>query len=119
MAESVRYVDLQNENLREQMRSAQKSFRQKIVVTSTFFLFLFSMTLLVNRVGISSNKQESDGLCGIEINKWFVLYTTAVACKLLLTIARYCCFKRERRENIPLFFVDIVGMNALMTGIFI
>jgi hypothetical protein len=47
------------------------------------------------------------------------VYTTAVACKLLLTIARYYCLKRDRRENLPLFFADMVGMNLFMTGVFI
>lgn len=103
------------------MRLTQKSFRQKIVITTSFLLFLFSMTLLINRVGINSNQNqlENDGLCGIEINKWFAIYTAAVACKLLLTIARYYFFKRNRKENLPLFFLDLIGMNVLMTGIFI
>lgn len=67
----------------------------------------------------TKNVWYDDGLCGINISNWYVIYTTSVACKLLLTFARYYYFKKNRKENIPLFFTDLIGMNLLMSGIFI
>ena len=90
---------------------------------SSFLIFLFSMTLLVNKVGIKKIEKDpfplDDGLCGIDINVWFVNYTTIVATKLLLTVGRYYLYKKHRQEHLILFFIDLVGMNILMTGIFI
>jgi hypothetical protein len=93
------------------------------VAISSFLIFLFSMTLLVNKVGIKKIDKDpfplDNGLCGIDINVWFVNYTTIVATKLLLTVSRYYLYKKHRQEHLVLFFIDIVGMNILMTGIFI
>ncbi|CDW79821.1 UNKNOWN [Stylonychia lemnae] len=122
IGESVLFGDLQNQNLQEQMRDIQKQFRHRIVAFSSFLLFLISMTLLVNKVGINSPKPDfsgDDSLCGIEINVWFVNYTTIVATKLLLTIGRYYTYKKHRQEHLGLFFIDLIAMNLLMTGIFI
>lgn len=47
------------------------------------------------------------------------MYTIAVGMKLLLTMAQYYYFKKDRQENISIYFADLVGMNVLMTVIFI
>ena len=62
---------------------------------------------------------EDDGFCGIEINMWFIAYTTIVAFKLLITVARYYFFKKNRKEHLGVFFADMIAMNVLMTGIFL
>lgn len=50
---------------------------------------------------------------------WFIGYTTIVAFKLLLTVARYYFFRRNRKEHLGVFFADLIGMNILLTGIFL
>lgn len=83
-------------------------------------MLLFPITLLVNKVGIvENNPLTEDNLCGINIGGWFIMYASIVASKLLITIARFYSYKRDRREILSLFFADIMIMNALMTGIFI
>eukprot|EP00347_Sterkiella_histriomuscorum_P000726 403374741 len=124
MGESVLFGDLQNQNNQERIHEMQKSLRQRIIAISTFLLFLFSVTLLVNKVGINyvdqlNSSTESDGLCGIEINMWFIGYTTIVAIKLLLTVGRYYFFRRDRKEHLAVFFTDLIVMNILMTAIFL
>ena len=122
MGDSVLFGDLQNLSNQERAREVQRRFRTKIVIMGSFLMFIFSVTLLANRVGINSKEMtlyKEDELCAIDISSWYVTYTTLVACKLLLTIARYYFFKKHRMEHLMLYFSDIIGMNLLMTGIFI
>ena len=86
-------------------------------------LLLLASTLLINKVGVITKSEAfseyDDGLCEIDLNGWYIEYTAAVVIKLLLTIGRYYLFKRNRKENIPLYLVDLVVMNTWMTVIFV
>ena len=78
--------------------------------------------MLVNKIGISKNSEfytESDHLCGINLKQWYLYYTILVGVKLLLTAAKYYFLKRNRKENISLFLVDLILMNVLFSVLFI
>lgn len=88
------------------------------VITSV----LLTVTLLVNRVGLVSKQQPAfvdNQLCAIDMGEWFAALTGVCAAKLLVLGLRYHYFKRDHQESIVAFFVDLVLMNALLTGIFV
>lgn len=118
MGESVLYRDLYNQNQQDRIRGTIKSFRAKIVAITACLVLTLAATLLVNDVGLTS-LTEDDGLCDIDIAGWFIAYTIAVGIKLIMTSSRYYSYKKNRIENIPLYLTDLIGMNLLMTAIFI
>lgn len=76
----------------------------------------------MNKVGVNQAtiiRYEDDGLCDIDIKSWYVTYTSIVGFKLLLTIGRYYQFKGSRKENLISYFIDLVGVNTIMTIVFL
>lgn len=97
MGESVRYGDLLNQAQQERVTSMQKSFKTKIGAIAVFGIALVVSTLLMYRVGMRGFPTEyGDSLCEIGLNRWYLEYTLAVGCKLLVTLGRYYMFKRNR-----------------------
>lgn len=119
MGESVRYGDLLNQAQIERIHSEQKSFKTKIFAISVSGIALMVLTLLVNHVGMRDDDINNDGNCQIGLNRWYMQYTLAVGLKLLVTCGRYYMFKKHRQEYIPLYLVDLIVMNSLMTLIFV
>ena len=87
-------------------------------VIAACLILVLAATLLVNDVGVQTEETD-DGLCGIDIAGWFIAYTIAVGLKLFMTSSRYYYFKKNRLENIPVYLTDLIGMNLLMTAIFV
>jgi heme O synthase-like polyprenyltransferase len=78
--------------------------------------------MLVNKIGFAKSSEffsESDNLCGINLKRWYLYYTILVGAKLLLTAGKYYCLKRDRKEHIALYLIDLVLMNVLFSGLFI
>jgi hypothetical protein len=107
-----------------------KSFQTKIVAYTVLCLFFTSVTLMVNRVGISRNPtgtihdynpyEEDEALCSpIGLNIWFIYLTGCGFMKLFITVLRYQHYKQMREESIPGYILDLLIVNALLTGVFI
>jgi hypothetical protein len=97
-------------------------------VIAVINVFLLSITLIVNKVGYrgkavledGSLQEEDEALCApIGLNNWYILLTSTVLFKLLVMIARYHLFKKQRQENIYAFMVDLVITNIALTGVFV
>lgn len=89
---------------------------------SLFMMLLVPATLLVNKIGIpldSDVYSQSDDLCGIDLNQWYIFYSVLAGSKLLITTCRYYFFKRDRKEHLACTMVDLVAMNFLFSGLFI
>jgi len=93
-----------------------------MLTTSCFLIFLFSASLLINKVGISKDSkyyESKDDLCGINLSSWYLEYTFLVIVKLLITALKYYYLKKDRKEHIFLTLFDLIVLNLAFTILFI
>lgn len=88
---------------------------------------LLSMTLMFNKIGMLSSAKKliandeisDEELCPIGVSDWYILLTSVYGLKLVCTVVRYLLYKNNREESIPAFAMDLLLVNALVTGVFI
>ena len=77
------------------MKGLQNRIIAQIIVT----VFLASVTLMVNGVGVVKSspitlQEEEESLCrGIRLDRWYLYLTATFAISLVISIARYLKFK--------------------------
>ena len=75
-----------------------KGLQNRIIAQIIVTVFLASVTLMVNGVGVVKSpitlQEEEESLCrGIRLDRWYLYITATFAISLVISIARYLKFK--------------------------
>jgi hypothetical protein len=96
MGESVLYRELQNHQQQETYMYNLWTFKAKLVTLTFTLVLLTVMTLIANHVGIVTQEDNvlDETLCApIGLNWWYIIFTSIIGLKLIVTLIRYQMFK--------------------------
>ena len=96
--------------------------KSTLVVISLFLVFLFTISLLLNKVGVDEEStafESEDIYCQIDLRLWFMEFTVIIGAKLFLMALRYYCLKRNRKEHVGATILEVFLTNLMLTALFI